>query len=359
MYSFSFRWARHLLHALLLVISGAALSAPTYRPEVIAAPYFDLGCWWYDTAITMNNHGESLLWSRQCGTPDMRTDLYSSTGELLKVVGSFSGRYGSRDVRIINDRGSLAGNDSTGFPHLVFVDPAKGEDFYISGFVEGDSGGMLSDAFAYGASDAGHIAGQALGALDGRLRGYVWHRGVMQEIGTLGGKSSTAYGVNSHGVAVGTADVHGSTHHAFVFRKGKIADLGTLGGKNSVARAINDRGQITGFADKANGYEHAFIFADGQMKALPTPQDTVMSFPESINESGHVVGEYHLPDYSVIPFLFDGSVVHRIQDLLSPEDQLLWTVTRAVAINDRGWILADALRAGDTLSTVVLLKPMP
>jgi probable HAF family extracellular repeat protein len=56
-------------------------------------------------------------------------------------------------------------------------------------------------------------------------------------------------------VPAGAGSVHG-----FVWQRGKIADLGTLGGAESDAAAINERDQIVGVANTRNGTRHAVLW---------------------------------------------------------------------------------------------------
>ena len=76
----------------------------------------------------------------------------------------------------------------------------------------------------------------------------------MQDLGTLGGSSSFAYGVNDEGQVVGSSNVLAPDGaHAFVYRDGTMRDLNDLadaaatGWVLSSARAINRSGQIVGF----------------------------------------------------------------------------------------------------------------
>jgi probable HAF family extracellular repeat protein len=49
-----------------------------------------------------------------------------------------------------------------------------------------------------------------------------------------------------------------------------VQDLGTLGGSTSNALGINDRGDVVGQATTETGDHHAFLFADGVMRDLGT-----------------------------------------------------------------------------------------
>src|SRR4051812_26533463 len=44
----------------------------------------------------------------------------------------------------------------------------------------------------------------------------------------------------------------------------QVQDLGTLGGTYSTAYGINDSGQVVGYSRTNDGYEHAFLY-DGTM----------------------------------------------------------------------------------------------
>src|ERR1035441_101578 len=73
----------------------------------------------------------------------------------------------------------------------------------------------------------------------------------VKTLGTLGGTSSDATGINNKGWVTGYASLTGDTVvHASLWRNGVITDLGTLGGVNSNVNwpVKNDRGLIAGFA---------------------------------------------------------------------------------------------------------------
>jgi probable HAF family extracellular repeat protein len=77
----------------------------------------------------------------------------------------------------------------------------------------------------------------------------------MEDLGALEypENGSNAYGVNKFGQVVGDSYVSGLyTTHAFSWINGVMTDLGTFGGTSSSARGINDQGQIVGsFYDPA------------------------------------------------------------------------------------------------------------
>lgn len=348
--------SRFLLPSLLAVLASWSLAAPTYRAHVIAPPAVSGGIeyLWYG-AMDTNKYGTSLLWMSQYANPGVGFVVYDKDGQYLRSVGGY-GRYGGRLCSAINNWGDTSGYDWAGYYWVGTVLMDQGFGATVHGFPEGDFGGLYSTAYAYGLSDVGHVVGQAVGDLDDRLRGYVWRDKVMQEIGTFGGATSTAVAVNKNGVAVGYADLADNSAHALAFREGILYDLGTLGGASSWAADINDHGQIVGTAQQADGTERAFIFEHRTMTALPTPEGA-SAHAGSINRRGQVVGTYKLAGQEH-PFLFDEGAVYRLQDLLRTHDQAVWTIVGVATINDKGWILVDADKAGQLHSTVLLLKPI-
>ena len=128
---------------------------------------------------------------------------------------------------------------------------------------------------------------------------------VIADLGTLGGTSSEAVGINSRGDIVGDSPIEPSHSHAFLWQHGNMRDLGTLGGPSSRAggdaqtggHAINDRGEIVGSSLLANqneqdGYasEHAFLWKNGGLRDVGT-LGGLNSRAVAINPQGQIIGE--------------------------------------------------------------------
>ena len=115
------------------------------------------------------------------------------------------------------------------------------------------------------------------------------------DLGTLGGSSTSAYGINGTGQIVGKSLVKlqkGYTYHAFLYSAGTMRDLGTLSGDYSEARAVNKYGDVAGFSNLCKGCYpyHAFLYQNGHMKDLGTLGGSC-SNAYGINGFGEVVGQ--------------------------------------------------------------------
>ncbi len=157
----------------------------------------------------------------------------------------------------------------------------------------------------------GHIVGTS------GNEAFFWDGGAMYPLGFLdGGNSSEAVDINDNDEVVGNSTTADGSNHAFrwslVNGKGVMVDLGTLGGANSFATGINDAGQVVGYSDTGETYEeggvsasiqHAFLWDNGVMYDLGTHNHFyndpdfypfVPSYPFSeavdINENGDVSG---------------------------------------------------------------------
>jgi len=89
-------------------------------------------------------------------------------------------------------------------------------------------------------------------------------------LGTLGGKSSQANGINNLGQVVGLAETSGGAEHAFLYSDDSMQDLNTLISTSpdwtlEDATGINDKGQICGYGINPSGQTHAFLLT-------PTPE---------------------------------------------------------------------------------------
>ena len=93
----------------------------------------------------------------------------------------------------------------------------------------------------------------------------------MQDLGTVGGLSSEAFGVSGDGsVVVGRSTTADGRSHAFRWTAaGGMKDLGTLGGVTSAAYAVSGDGSIVvGDAQDSTGASRAFRWTATGMQNL-------------------------------------------------------------------------------------------
>ena len=115
-------------------------------------------------------------------------------------------------------------------------------------------------------NDDGDVVGFSLLAGDQVGHAFLWRRGVMIDLGTLGNDSSSEAGsINSHGQIVGGDFVLGGADlHGWLWEHGgPIVDLNRLilpgSGLTVGGGYINDRGEIAGGGRLPNGDTHAVL----------------------------------------------------------------------------------------------------
>ena len=176
---------------------------------------------------------------------------------------------------------------------------------------------------ANGINNRGQVVGGSH-TKSGSFHAFLWYRGTMRDLDTLGDQYSTATAVNDGGTVVGYGR-HTATGalHAFLWYRGTMHDLGTLGGQTSFATAVNDHGTVVGFRTTASGAFHAFLWYRGKMRDLGG-----MEFAYGINNHGDVVGA----GFSAHLVVWRNGRIHDLG--VAPG---FWGVT-SVAINDQGQI---------------------
>jgi probable HAF family extracellular repeat protein len=176
------------------------------------------------------------------------------------------------------------------------------------------------------------VGGFAGGARSGGQAGWVPQR--LPGLGSRDGIAA-ANAINNHGQIVGFAYVD-DTYHAVLWQNGKPRDLGTLGGRYSSAEDINDRGQIVGWSlTKGDDFrsQHAFLWEDGKMRDLGTiPGPHPDSEATAINERGQIVGRTNSQSGRSRAWLWQGGKMHDL-GVLAGND------SGASAINEHGQVV--------------------
>ncbi len=180
---------------------------------------------------------------------------------------------------------------------------------------------------------------------------FLYRGRTLTDLGTLGGKESTATDINSAGQIVGYASTYSDETHAFIYQQGRMTDLGTLGGTDSRANSLNDRGHVVGSANVAGSNKaHAFLYADGKMTDLGT-LDGQDSTALCINEAGHIVGTSGSKG-----FLYSQGKMADLTTLLPQGSG--WKSVTPRCINDHGQIAGVGIFS-DGKPHVFLMTPTP
>jgi probable HAF family extracellular repeat protein len=146
---------------------------------------------------------------------------------------------------------------------------------------------------AWGINDSQQVVGEA-DLANGFTHAFLWTQAHgMQDLGSLLSYSSYAYAINNAGQVVGQAFFSSTSPHAFLWTAtGGMQDLGTLGGSNSVATAINNLGQVVGYSSiTGDGGTHAFLWSPQRgMQDLGTAKSYDGSYATGINDSTFIAG---------------------------------------------------------------------
>lgn len=211
----------------------------------------------------------------------------------------------------------------------------------------------LGDFSPHDINDAGVIAGHRTFFNAEKIwvdRACRWTNGLLEDLGSLGGRSSQAAAINTEGDIAGQAFLADNmTVRACLWLNGNAHDLGTLAGTATARSAgmdLNSNGQVVGWSDAASGPSHACLFqvnASGQVTSRTDLGALAgsASIAFGINDAGTIVGA---SDYR--GFVWEAGVLDDLNDLILPGQG--WTITRATAINSQGDIAADAMLDGFT-----------
>jgi probable HAF family extracellular repeat protein len=212
----------------------------------------------------------------------------------------------------------------------------------------GTLGGLTSAAF--GINDSGQIVGWSDTGNNGPRRAFLYSGGVMNPLGTLGGPYSQAFGINNAGQVTGDSALTGTGYHAFLYSGGIMTDLGGLDGSNSSGVAINASGQVVGWSYSDANNRHAVLYCGGVVNDLGTLGGTE-SQAYGINDIGEVTG---VSDGHA--FLYSNGVMYDLNNFIAPNSG--WVLYGATDINNVGQIVGYGSKDGNA-NEAFLLTPIP
>lgn len=220
-----------------------------------------------------------------------------------------------------------------------------------------DSGGLY-------VNDRGHVSGVSFTsdvpeASTGipPVEPFLWDGRKMLSIGTLGGVWGQVLGMNNKDQVIGnssTADgpaaclIGGPGCHAFLWERGRITDLGTLGGTFAIPTMLNELGDVVGAANTVNDETvRAIRWKEGAVQDLGGVDGDPCSWAWGTNNKGQIVGiSVPMCDLSIAPraFLWEhGEMIDLNTRIVGDANfQLVY----AEAINDRGEIAGIGVSSG-------------
>jgi probable HAF family extracellular repeat protein len=208
----------------------------------------------------------------------------------------------------VNDSGQTVGRaqGTSGLPHHAFR-TAPNASINPATDALGTLGGTLSDAT--GINNASKVSG--FSTIAGDLISHAFRTAAnapinpaTDDLGTLGGTYSESTGINNSDQVIGFAQLTGSdaTFPFHAFRAAASSpinpatdDLGTLGGAQSLAYGINARGDVVGTSSRSVSPAHAFIFTGGVLydlnSQLYASSGWELIYAYGINDAGQIVGQ--------------------------------------------------------------------
>jgi len=239
------------------------------------------------------------------GFPELRAVLWKH-GKITDL-GTLEGGYESV-ATAVNTRGHAVGLAINTIPdaYSLVGFPTQTRAFRWQNGAMQDLGTLPggTDAVALLVNESGQIVGQSYTAdsippptpscsdFPLTLHGFLWEKGKMVDLGTLGGSCAFTYSLNNRGQVVGQATLAGDqTSHPYIWDRKTMIDLGTLGGTYGYATWINDPGAVVGSAtDQGDQALLAFLWKHGVISNLGALPGNSCSAADAINSMGQIVG---------------------------------------------------------------------
>ncbi len=325
----------------------------------------------------INNRGWITGYAFRRGNKVYRATLWTSAQK--SDLGTLGGPNSDVPFPVKNDRGVIVG-----LSEVSQTDPyaedfcGTGTDHICAGF-RWRNGAMTplptlggNNGQANGVNNHGQIVGYAEnGTQDPSCQapqvfdfyGAIWQpNGRVQSLPPAAGDSiSAALAINDNGQVVGGSGIcaspgYSTSVHALLWQAGSTIDLGNLGGTlDNAATSINAAGQVVGVSGlSGKATFHAFLWQNGSMSDLGTLSGDVASAAYSINDRSQIVGVSCDQSGNCRAFLWQNGSMTDLNNLL-PDSRLY--LLQGSDINDRGWIVGNAIDSKTGKTPAVLLIP--
>ncbi|MCI0538030.1 MAG: choice-of-anchor M domain-containing protein, partial [Verrucomicrobiales bacterium] len=307
-------------------------------------------------ALDINNDGVTTGFSSVSQTPASgHAFRYAGDGP-MEDLGTLGGAFSTG--RAINSQDVIVGDADTATTSQIFRLKPGGamEAFGDKGFTDG----------ANDINDDGIIVG-AMIVGDGARGFIIATNGNLVQLATFGGFVSNIKAINNEGVMAGWSYNADGRQRAFRHAgSGPLVnapypqgdDIGTLGGLTAEAHGINQAGKIVGKSSRTNGVPNAFLWTatDGMKDLGSLGGNDAVAW--DINNHEVVVGRSRFPGSGSFTHGWVWTADHGLRDL----NELVpfgtdHEIVSIYALNDDNWLVGEALRRSDARRRPVLLKP--
>ncbi len=240
-------------------------------------------------ALGLNDLGDVVGAQHDVGGPSFLFHYANGTVQSLNPFGVWD-PMATGSANAVNESREVVGSASNGTAGHAFLLrlPAT------SGALDLHPAGATSSS-AVAINDLGEVVGLVTTA--GDTHGVLWQSTVagvvqMKDLEAELGRDFSPSALNNNGVVVGESVVEGRGH-AVRLGDGVLTDLGTLGGVSSKAVGVNDSGQIVGYAVAADGAMRAFVWQGGRQydlnERLAQALGVVLLQATAVNDAGQIV----------------------------------------------------------------------
>lgn len=249
----------------------------------------------------------------------------------------------------INDRGEIAGAVwvSASTEHACVWSNGKLTDL---GALRG--AGPMASSQAVSINSLGQVCGTS-NDREFKAHACLWENGIIRDLAPPGGEAEARH-INDHGQVVGTANTPDGHTYAFLWEDGRVRNLGAFDGeKSSSCWGVNARGQAIGVSNVEKA-RRAVMFEQGRVTRLPNPGNRP-SDANDINDGGQIVGYFEDARGQFRASLWQQDRMIDLTALLPAQSG--WTLRQAQCINSHGQIAGVGSYMGQTHG--FLLSPRP